>query len=228
MTRVTVSAICAVVTLVDGAPAPEPVVHVPRGAAVVIDGRIDDAEWRQSAVRELSDGTVIRLQHDRRYLFLGIGAARRGFPSVCVANAGTVQILHASAALGRVSYVRGEQSWTARDTEFVYGMRTPDLTEMARDERRAYLAQHGWVGSTFRMSDGRTQELQISLDLMSTAPAVAIGFFAMKEGDSFDIVRWPETMPAADGCASADLVRGRVPQHLQFNPTTWAELRLAQ
>ena len=219
--------ICAMALLGAGTSSRESVVHVPRGTAVAIDGRIDDAEWRHAEVQRLSDGTVIRFQHDRQYVFLGITAAHRGFPSVCVADAGTVHILHASAALGRVSYARAGDGWRTRDTQFVYGMRTPDLTELARDERRAYLARHGWVGSTFRMSDGRTQELQISLDLLPGSARLALGYFAMNTADGGDIVGWPETMPPADGCANGDLVRGHVPQPLQFDPATWAALRLA-
>lgn len=128
---------------------------------MVIDGRMGEGEWDRAATQRLPDGTLIRLQQDGRHVFLGIAAAQQGFPSLCVAQGETVRILHASAALGSVTYKRSAQEWTTGDTEFVYGMRNTALTEEARAERSEYLSRHGWLASTYRMGEGRVYELQI-------------------------------------------------------------------
>jgi hypothetical protein len=208
-------------------PAVGPQIDVPRGAPVVIDGKIDAAEWDGAANHRFADGSVIRLRHDGRHLFLGLTSTRKGFPSVCIARGDVVRILHASAALGSVTYDRSADGWIARETEFAYGMRSPDLTEQARGERLEYLSRHGWVGSTFQMGDGQVQELQIALDLLSTTPRLALGYFATAPEKNGTVIPWPDSLRADDGCANAELVRGNVPRQLRFEPAEWATLKLA-
>ena len=201
-----------------------PVIEVPRGAPVVIDGVIGEDEWRGASTQPLPDGGTLRLRHDGAFLFVGISAASQGFPSLCAAT-DVVRVLHASAALGSVTYRRDGAEWTASETEFVYGMRTADLTDAAREERRRYLAEHGWVASTFNMGDGRAQEMQISVALISKTPAIALGYHAnaMTGGT---VVPWPAAIATSDGCVNAQLVRGFVPPRLRFDPATWVTLRL--
>src|SRR5262245_9429251 len=79
---------------------PGPIIDVPRGAPAIIDGKIDKAEWARAEPDRLSDGSVIRMQHDGRDLFLAVEPVGSGFSSLCVAGEKNVRILHASAALG--------------------------------------------------------------------------------------------------------------------------------
>ncbi|MET0553881.1 MAG: hypothetical protein ABW221_12635 [Vicinamibacteria bacterium] len=201
------------------------VVRVPRGAAPVIDGAIGAAEWQDAAVRKTSDGTTVRFRHDERHLFVGLSSTQPGFASVCAAHGADVRVFHASAALGLVTYARGTDGWTTSDKEFVYGMRATALTDEARSERARYLAAHGWLASTMNMGDGRTQEMQIALDLLGKTPHLAVARFVI-EGDGGSIAAWPETMAKDDGCRAPDLVRGNVPAPLRFEPERWIALDL--
>jgi hypothetical protein len=203
-----------------------PSVKVPRGPAPVIDGRMDSAEWAGAAVEQLANGLTVRLRHDGQFLFLAVSSSAEGFPSVCVARADTVRILHASAALGAVAYTRRGGGWSSTDTAFTYGMRNTALTEGAREERRAYLAQHGWVASTARMGLGRNHELQIALALTGPRPRIALGYFRMAgEGDR---VTWPASLTgSAEGCAELRLIQGWVAEDPRFDPTLYPELELA-
>ena len=89
----------------------------------------------------------------------------------------SVRILHASAALGAVTYTPSGAEWTTPETAFVYAMRNTALTAAARAERAAYLKEHGWVASTVPMTQGRTQELQITVTTLGRAPKIGLGFF---------------------------------------------------
>jgi hypothetical protein len=216
---------CAVLCAGGAAHAAEPAIHVPQGAAVVIDGRMNEAEWERAAVQRLPDGTILRLQHDGRYLLLGIEGGKQGFPSVCVAHGESVRVLHASAALGSVAYSRSQGDWTTGENEFVYGMRNTELTEAARAERSEYLSRHAWLASTYRMGDGRAYELQISLSILPEKSGLAVAYF-VPAGETGSIVRWPQSLAPGDGCADDKLVRGHVPARLRFKPEQWAELRM--
>lgn len=177
------------------------------------------------AVRRLPDGTLIRLRHDGRYLFLAIATARQGFPSVCVARGDTIRIFHASAALGSVVYTRSAQEWVTGETKFVYGMRNTALDAEARAERDDYRARHGWLANTLRMSDGRAYELQISLAAAPERSRLAIAFY-VPGGDTGSVLAWPESPAPGDGCFDEKLVRGYVPAALRFAPEEWPVLTL--
>lgn len=207
--------------LIDPAPSP---VKVPRGSAPVIDGRIDSVEWRGAAMERLANGLTVRLRHDGRDLYVAVSSSSNGFPSVCAVRADTLRVLHASAALGAVGYTRSGDSWSSRDTAFVYSMRSGDTTARARQERQAYRETHGWVASTARMGNQRNHEFQISLGLLdSSEPRIAIGYYQM-EGPQ---VTWPEgLLTAGEGCSELRLLQGWVTPHPGFKPEMYAELEL--
>lgn len=193
---------------------------------IVLDGRVDSAEWSGAAVRAIDGGVTARLQHDGRHLYIAVVGAHFGFTSLCAARGDSVRILHASAALGAVTYTRRGDEWTSRDTAFTYGMRNPDTTAAARAERAAYLAANGWVANTARMGGGLAQEFQISLDQLGNPPRLALGRFVPITGASPEIAHWPATVQATDGCVASRLVSGYVPSPLRFDPTRWLALRL--
>lgn len=205
----------------------ETVIEVPRAtAAIAIDGRVDEAEWVRAGRDRLSDGSTIRLQHDGRHLYIAIEAVGSGFSSFCIASEKSVRILHASAALGAVTYTRDGTDWTSASKAFDYGMRNPALTDAARAERAAYLNEHGWVASTEPMTKGRSQELQIELSGLGREPRIALGFFVIGSGNTTSVATWPKSMPATDGCAAPRLVSGYVPTPLRFDADSYAVLRL--
>lgn len=205
--------------------ASSPPVKVPRGPAPVIDGTIDSVEWRGSAVERLANGLTVRLRHDGAHLFVGVSSTDEGFPSLCAVQGDTIRVLHASAALGAVPYVRGGSEWSSRDTAFSYGMRNTALNEQAVRERREYLAQRRWVASTFRMGQGKSHEVQLSLQLLDQVPRIAMGYFRTQGA----LASWPQPLVAAgEGCAEPVLVRGAVPAHPRFRPEMYVELELSR
>lgn len=193
-------------------------VQVPRGPAVTIDGRVDDAEWRTALRMEHPAGTVVRLMRDADHLYFGVTSERQGFASLCVAINNEVHVLHASAALGRITYRPRTDAWQSPDTAFSYGMRNTALDATAQSQRAAYLAEHGWVASTVRMgNDGRSQEVQIALSKYTLPFQLALGRWLFTNSSE----SWPGTITDHDGCFSLPLVRGSVPQGITFKPSFW-------
>ena len=194
-------------------------VQVPRGQAITIDGRVDDAEWRSALRIEHPTGTVVRLLRDGDHLYLGVTSERQGFASLCVALNNEVHVLHASAALGAVTYRPSGDVWQSPDTAFRYGMRNTALDETARAQRAAYLSENGWVASTVRMgTDGRSQEMQIAFSRFALPFSLALGRWLLTTKTS---EWWPATITDHEGCFSQQLVRGSVPQDIQFKTPFW-------
>lgn len=195
--------------------------QVPQGAAT-IDGRVDGTEWSNALRVEHPAGTVVRFLRDASHLYVAISSERPGFASMCVAVGDDVHVLHASAALGAVTYRRSGETWQSADTAFLYGMRNTALDEAARSQRVAYLNEHGWVGSTVRMSDGQSQEMQIAFSRFAPPFRIAMGRWLFTN----NVESWPSTITntSHDGCIAQRLVNGYVPQGLRFNSMNWVTI----
>jgi hypothetical protein len=196
-------------------------VQVPRGPAVTIDGSVNDDEWRNALRIEHPAGTVVRLLRGADHLYLGVTSERQGFSSLCIAIGNEVHVLHASAALGRVTYRPSGDVWNSPDTAFRYSMRNTALDDSARSQRAAYLAENGWVASTVRMgNDQRSQELQIALSRFPLPFRIALGRWLFTNNTEW----WPGTLTDHEGCLSLPLVRGSVPQGITFKPSFWVTI----
>ena len=228
MVIVTIVALAAVIVVEeDGSPRKEPVVSVPRSRAVVIDGTLEEAEWRGSAVIKRPEGEVL-LRHDAKYLYIGVRTARRGFPSVCVMRGNTVRVMHASFALGDVVYAKKDASWKL-GAPFDWEPPTRALRGDRDPQGARFLAERGWLGSTVPMGNPRHAEMQIALDQLDPRDLrLSVAVFMEDEGRGEQIASWSRAGPQAvrDGCANDRLVRGDAPERLSFRKNAWTRVRL--
>jgi hypothetical protein len=200
-------------------------IQVPRGSAITLDGTVNDKEWSPAQRIEHPPGTVVRLMRNDTQLLIGITSDRGGFASICLTSDANVHVLHASAALGAVRYMRHGDTWSSADTAFRYGMRNRALNDSAQRERASYLREHGWVATIVTMNDSRSQEFIVALDRFPLPLSIALGRFLLPDGNTVE--SWPSTIPTNDGCVAHELVRGSVPQGLRFDVTKWLRVESA-
>ena len=225
MSILTLVALAAIVVVEEeGSPREQPAISVPRSRGVVIDGTLDEAEWRGSAIVRRPEGEVL-LRHDGKYLYIGVRSVRRGFPSVCFARGDTVRVAHASFALGEAIYTRSGTTGWRLDAPFMWDASTRTLGPELDQQRESFLAAHGWVGSTVPMGNPRHAEMQIALDQLDPRDLrIGVAFFMEDEGRGEGIASWPR---ARDDCANDRLVRGYAPERATFRRKSWSRLRLA-
>lgn len=220
----TVIALAAIVVVEEGSPRNETSLAVPRSRPIVIDGTLEESEWRGSAVVRRPEGDVL-LRHDGRYLYIGVRALRRGFPSVCFARGETVRIAHSSFALGDVVYTKNGSSWRL-GAPFAWEHPPRTSGAEAEQQRARFLAEHGWVGSTVVMGNPQHAEIQIALDQLDPRDLrIGVAFFMEDDGRGERIASWPRAM--RDDCGNDRLVRGYAPDRLTFRKKTWTKLSLA-
>jgi hypothetical protein len=167
------------------------------------------------------------LRHDGKYLYIGIRAARRGFPSICLARGQSVRVIHASFALGDVMYEKRGAKWRLGAPFAWEPLARPSRSDS--DQRRArFLAEHGWVGSTVPMGNPHHAEIQIALDQLDPRdPRVSVAFFMEDGGRGEEIASWARSGTLArDDCANDRLVRGYAPERLTFRKAGWMKIRL--
>jgi hypothetical protein len=224
MSSMTVIALAAIVVVEEGSSRNEAALPVPRSRPIVIDGTLEESEWRGSAVVRRPEGDVL-LRHDGRYLYIGVRAVRRGFPSVCFARGETVRVAHSSFALGDVVYTKNGTSWRL-GAPFAWEHPARTLGPEADQQRARFLAEHGWLGSTVVRGHPHHAEIQIALDQLDPRDLrIGVAFFMEDDGRGERIVSWPRAM--RDDCDNDRLVRGYAPEQLTFRKKTWTKLRLA-
>ncbi|WP_156109438.1 hypothetical protein [Hymenobacter sp. APR13] len=164
----------------------------------------------------LSSGETLRLRRRADTLYLSVQAAAPGWAHVYLANADSVWVLHASAALGQQLYVRGPRGWTRRST-FQWELRAtgrPSTEPAARD----YFRRHGWSATTHPPGAPGSREFRVRLPALRGSNWLSV-VYATAAGSLSVFPR-----PLTDDTRQPALVRGGQPDTLQFQPHTWHQL----
>ncbi len=200
-----------------------PDVHIPSGPAVSLDGILAVEEWEGAARFAMRGGGEILLRARGGELLVGVRGVGPGFPHVALATGDSVWILHASAALGTITYARdGHDRWRPVQRP-VWELRDTTLSAQAREARQAYLDEHGWVASTARMGSEGEAEFVIRLDRFGGVEArLAVACLVVPR--RLEAPRWPDALP--DGMNSGELLAGHTPDSLDLRPSGWARLLL--
>jgi hypothetical protein len=186
-----------------------------------LDGVITAAD-RSAATDSLREGaTALLVRSEGDYLWIAVHSDSIGVASLCLGASESVQVLHASAALGRVTYDRRGSDWTT-DQEFTWALRDTSMTPAAIGERQAYLSENGWVATTSRMGHPDHTEFLIRRGGLPEGDLyLALGIMPLQHPDT--IAGYP--MASAGDCARDDLVRGQVPESgLRFDPESWQKI----
>jgi hypothetical protein len=136
--------------------------------------------------------------------------------SLCLATADRVSVLHASAALGSVTYTRSGSSFQT-DQAFAWRMRETDMSAATQQRRLEYFTNEGWVANTTGMGTPGHVEWRVALDRYPAGDLfIALGL--MSQSNPGQIAGWPQR---AGACAHQPLVAGNAPSTLDFRPALW-------
>jgi hypothetical protein len=182
-----------------------------------IDGVIGPKEWSGARRENLIGGGEALLIREAADLYVAVIGARPGYPtSLCVGDVQRVAVLHASAALGSVSYSRAGAKWL-RGEPFEWRVRdVPGPAAALLAERESFLAKYGWL-STASRAGTPTREFRIKL-----GPERQFLGIVFLSTDTMEAAYWPASM--SDGCRNLELLRGDAPDTLQLDPSQWHRL----
>jgi hypothetical protein len=155
------------------------------------------------------------LRREGGFLHVAVMGPATGFPTLFVGTGDRVEVLHASAALGEVAYLRQGEAWI-RQGAFDWQVRDRDVSEATlAAERSAFLAAHGWLAHASRRgAPVRTFRLRLRPDRR----LLAVVFLAT---ETMTPSWWPATLQ--DDCRNLPLLRGETPDTLHFAPSQWSE-----
>jgi hypothetical protein len=192
----------------------------PAGPMPTLDGTIQDDEWR--GAKRTHQGTIELLTRTTPDggLALGIHAPAYAITSVYLRVNDTITVLHASAAIGDVTYVRQPDGAWKLTNEFVFTRYrdVPDFT--ARHEE--FLQKHRWVSTHARLGAPGDTELFIAPDLLGGktgrgGPRLAVTYYDP------DVKKVLLAAPAglADAAIQPEINAGFTAATLRFEPDTW-------
>jgi hypothetical protein len=197
------------------------------GEIPTIDGTIHAAEWEDAIRLPLIGGEGLYLKRADRHLYIAIRGAGGGFGSVCLGNADSIRVLHASTGLITASYERVGETW-----QLVHGFRGPHQANgdrFARGDvgqtgayRVAQLEQFGWVANVVDVGPGSDMEFQVELNT-ATGSGIRMSVVFLQARASTRLARAPAGL--ADASLDTELVAGSANEGLLFSPESWLELR---
>lgn len=199
-------------------------ISVPRvNKAPVIDGKVNDAEWKQAARVALGNnqGQAL-LMHDGSFLYVGLIGAKPGIGSLCVRGRTGVRILHASAALGTAAFEPEKGKWRMTRS-FTWTNRDTGPSEAAIADRKKMLSTEGWFASTSATAMPE-REFQIPVRGQKEVPLV-LGFVTYTPEEQ-KLYFWPATNE--DDCSDVELSSGFTGRDFTFDPDKWGVATLDQ
>lgn len=178
-----------------------------------VDGVVEPAEWAGARREPLKGGGDVWLVRDGSDLFVAVLGPARGLASLCVGGPEHVEVLHASAALGAVTYRRSPSGWL-RGQPFTWLLRDEGSgASPSAADRRLFLGSNRWISTSSR-SGAAAREFRIALD--SDRRFLGAVFLST---ESLKATYWPPSM--ADDCRDLDLLRGEAPPTAHFDPERW-------
>lgn len=189
---------------------------------ISVDGKIDDAEWKNARSFPMKSGGTVFFRYDGSYLFVGVRGPEYGWSHLYI-NEGdnsSVLVYHASAALGATTYKPDKDGKWQSSNPFTWELRErvvdPDLAKKMDD----HLAKNSWVANN--NNTGSRNEIEFKIKPRGSEVRVA-AVFAVGETGRYS---FPETL--ADDTIKDQLVRGNTPADLKFDPSQWATVILDQ
>lgn len=188
---------------------------IPAGAAPVLDGVLSEGEWDDALILPLSDSASLYVKHAEGFLYLGVKTqtGSQVVGNITIARGDTIEIHHASYALGPATYRLSDDVWRLENA-FVWSCRTLGFSSAAILEREMFLEANGWLATVVRLGVTDQMEYQISIE---DEPMRMLFRFDVHRAATQDMLTWPlDTQIGIDP--------GPLPQEAAFHPGTWCEV----
>lgn len=202
-----------------------PKLTVPFGSAVSIDGKINTDEYAGSAEFDLTDGGRIFVRHDGEHLYIGVKGLAYGWCHLYISEDGTdsVNVYHASAALGTSTYTPGKDGKWQPSGPFAWEIRDTVINDATRAKMDAYLAKHFWVANNNNTGSKNEIEFKVKPKNGTKKTLRFAVVFAIGRSD-----RHYFPAPLADDTRNDQLVQGNTPADLKFDTKQWVRVKFGK
>jgi len=192
-------------------------------AAITIDGRIEDAEWKEASAFDLTGGGRVFFKTDGNLVYVAVRGIKPGWLHLYLSEAEDkdIQVLHASAALGRIVYRKDKAGLWQPLNEFSWELRDRAFSDEVRQKQADYLTKNYWVANNVNMGNRAEIEFRIKLQNPKAKKfRLAVVYAVDRNVYHF----FPAGL--SDDSLKAELVAGNRVENVKFVPSQWAEISL--
>jgi hypothetical protein len=199
-------------------------IRIAPGKAVTIDGKIEEKEWSDASVFDLSGGGKVFFKYDGEYLLIGVRGVKKGWSHLYLTQEENpdVSVMHASAALGMTLYSRDKSNLWQPANPFAWDLRDRTLTAETQEKMSEYLAKNFWAANNNNMGNPTEIEFQVKPPRSASGKPfyVAVVYTADAKNPQF----FPATLK--DDTIKEELIYGNTPNDLKFDRSGWAKIVL--
>ena len=198
-------------------------IKISQSTSATTDGKIDEAEWKDASVFDLTGGGKVYLKHDGNYVYVAVRGVKAGWTHLYLSEGKNkdISVLHASAALGKVVYKKDKTNLWQPLNEFSWELRDNIFTDQVRQKMADYVAKNNWTANNNNMGNTAEVEFQIKLQNPANKPFWLSVVYAV---DQNVYHFFPKTL--ADDCLKWDLVAGNRAENVKFDLKQWAKISL--
>lgn len=198
-------------------------IKIARSDAATTDGKIEETEWKDASVFDLTGGGKVFFKHDGNYIYVAVRAVKAGWTHLYLSEAENkeISVLHASAALGKVVYQKDKENLWQPLNDFSWELRDRTFTDEVRQKMADHVAKNNWAANNNNMGNRAEVEFQIKLqDPSNKKFRMAIVYAVDRTTSQF----FPNSLN--DDCLKSELVAGNRVRNVKFDRNGWAEIIL--
>lgn len=191
--------------------------------SVTTDGKIEEKEWKEASVFDLTGGGKVFFKHDGKYIYVAVRGVKAGWTHLYLSEAENkeIAVLHASAALGKVIYQKDKENLWQPLNDFSWELRDRVFTDEVRGKMADYVSKNNWAANNNNLGNKAEVEFQLKLQNPANKQFRLAVVFA---NDLKTFQYFPNTI--ADDCLKPELVAGNRVQNVKFDRKQWAEIVL--
>lgn len=131
--------------------------------SIQTDGVLSEREWKGAEQHGIGDGKTILWKHDNDVLYVALKSQGIFWSHLYLSDGKRVKVMHVSAALGAINYMKVDTLWRTSDKSFVYELRDREFTAETAAKMGDYYSKNGWVANNINLGDKKTLEAKINL-----------------------------------------------------------------
>lgn len=188
-----------------------------------LDGIIDEDEISIFDEEINFHSQTIFFSKKDNLLRISIDSEKIYVANICIAYKNRIDVFHASAALGKVSYQKNKDLWITEE-EFDWELRESTVTEETIELRKKYFLANNWVATTMSMGEEGETEFYFNTSNYEASQPIYIAAGLMPASNPDSIIGFPEN--SASFCADQSLVSGDMKNKYPFEVKNWFPLEL--
>lgn len=186
---------------------------VPASNSIQLDGIINDSEWKNAKEYSLTGGGKLYVKKENKELYIAMAGNKQAWAHVYLYRSDTIQVFHASAALGEAKYIKQNSLWRNIQT-FQWALREKEYNDDLVKKQQDHFQKHGWVANNNSMGNGLTFEFKLNL-----FHPIPVSFACVLAEVPLELHYFPGSL--SDNTILPQLVQGNTPDSLQFDPVSW-------